>query len=729
MMTVYGHLVTRWPSAMTHPPTNHPFIPPHHTKTKTKRKHSTLFLLFGSELLTFAYSKKKTRTTYILAQTMNDPTPHAVAATKAASGGGGGGSGSNRGGGGNRRRGRGGTGGGGNNNNNSNKPNNNNSNKPSNHNKPAGGGVTNGGEGGDVAASKRRRKGSISARPPAVPGNDVCHQFAKNGTCARGEDCRFRHDDATTTTTAAFPANNNKNDVAQPQQELTTTTRPTSMIAVPAIVAGQQQKLADLPIAATSKKAMADVFQYEYLTPVQEKTLPSILQGHDCLARAKTGTGKTLAFLIPTVEKLLSRSNNNNGGATIGCLVLSPNRELALQIHAEAVKLTRYAPHIRSAVVVGGTNLNKDLKVLGGGGPNTPQILIATPGRLLDHLQNHNLRIPHLHTLIFDEFDQLLDQGFQPDLLKILACLTGSKPTRQTLLFSATMPQALSFMATQVLRKDHVFVDTVGEEDVQTHLHVEQRFYQCPWAEQVYAIQSLLAEQMASRPQDYKIIVFFTTARLTGFMAELFNSLSGGGNGVGGNVKILEIHSRKSQTARTKASDQFRAARCAILFSSDVSARGLDYPDVTFVLQVGLTERDQYIHRLGRSGRAGKVGGGALLVADVEAAWMKRTLHDLPLQFVDLVPATTNSRSALTAALQHIETNTELKGSAEQAYRAWLGFYNGHIKKLHWDKNELVEQANQWILHHGLTTIPAIEAKTIGKMGLRGVRGLNIERR
>jgi ATP-dependent RNA helicase MSS116, mitochondrial len=312
-------------------------------------------------------------------------------------------------------------------------------------------------------------------------------------------------------------------------------------------------------------------------------------------------------------------------------------------------------------------------------------------------------------------------------LEKILAFLTNTKPTRQTLLFPATMPQALSYMATQVLKKDHVFIDTVGEEDVQTHLHVQQRFVECSWADQVYAVQALLAEHVQENPTDYKIIVFFTTARLTGFMAELFNSLQNMKNGSGN--KILEIHSRKSQAARTKASDQFRAAKTAIMFSSDVSARGLDYPDVTFVLQVGLTERDQYIHRLGRSGRAGKVGGGALLVATDEAKWMKRTLSDLPLQFVDLpaVPDNAAARNALTTALQRIESNAELKGSAEQAYRAWLGFYNGHTKKVNWDKVTLVEQANQWSRDHGLSIIPSLEARTVGKMGLRGVRGLNVE--
>ena len=155
------------------------------------------------------------------------------------------------------------------------------------------------------------------------------------------------------------------------------------------------------------------------------------------------------------------------------------------------------------------------------------------------------------------------------------------------------------------MRGDYNFVDTVGEDTEQTHLHVQQQLMITPQEDQVLALASIL-ERETSNNNAYKIIVFFTTARLTGFMAELFNSVK---NQTG--YDVLEIHSRKSQKQRERASEEFRKRRNAIMFSSDVTARGMDYPDVSYVLQVGLTDRSQYIHRLGRTARAGKDGKGA----------------------------------------------------------------------------------------------------------------------
>lgn len=562
---------------------------------------------------------------------------------------------------------------------------------------------------------KRRRKGSTGD-------DNICFQYAKNGTCARGEDCRFRHEAATEGTTnetnldpqeakgkmtvhkasKLTSANDASEDTIAAASTSTNTPAVSSHVS--------QERFADLKISNQSKRALSEVFAYEFLTHVQAKTLPVILSGKDCLARAKTGTGKTLAFLIPTVELLI----HTNDPTKIGCLVLSPNRELAFQIHTEATSLTKFHPNLQCLAMVGGTNINKDHSGLKQ--KKNLQILVATPGRLLDHLQNSNLaqRLSHLKILIFDEFDQLLDQGFQPDLEKILNLITASANSRQTLLFSATMPKALSTMANRVLNKSHVFCDTVGEEEEQTHLHVKQTISQAPSHAQVTAMEAILRHHMVG--DSFKIIVFFTTARLTSFMAELFNST--------GAFRILEIHSRKSQSARQKASDQFRAAKSAILFSSDVSARGLDYPDVSFVLQVGLTERAQYVHRLGRSGRAGKQGGGALLVTPEEYPWMKKTLNDMPLKEMEIPPL---ENSVLQNAIASVEASEPLKVSAEQAYRAWLGFYNGHGRKMNWDKRMLVIKANQWAKEHGLSTTPALLRKTVGKMGLKGVPGLVLE--
>jgi len=362
------------------------------------------------------------------------------------------------------------------------------------------------------------------------------------------------------------------------------------------------KRFADLQISSESKRALSQVFKYEYMTTVQAETLPIILANggdRDCLAKAKTGTGKTLAFMIPTIEQIINykKSSNNDN---VNVLVISPTRELAQQIATETEKLLTFHNNSLRKVVtmVGGTNKNKDIKELRG---KTP-FVVATPGRLLDHLQNSNLaqRMSNLDVLIFDEADQLLDMGFRPDIERILRLLQPSKNTRQTLLFSATIPEQVNDIANIALRPNWAFVDTVGEESEQTHQHVQQQLMISSQQDIVRNLFSILDRETSSGP--YKIIVFFTTARLVGFMSELFNSVS---SQIG--YKVLEIHSRKTQKAREKASEAFRKSSNAVMFTSDVTARGMDYPDVTFVLQVGLTDRSQYIHRLGRTARAGKV--------------------------------------------------------------------------------------------------------------------------
>jgi ATP-dependent RNA helicase MSS116 len=578
---------------------------------------------------------------------------------------------------------------------------------PNSRNSRGGRGRGGGSEGGHP--SKRPRRANNA------PKSDICFAFAKSGECARGDQCRFKHEQGSTedgeNTPVVGVVNNNNNTTPNTSNDAQVVKPVVATSTGEKKVHITTQRFADLPVSAPTKRAMKDVFGFEFMTVVQSETLSIILNGTDCLARAKTGTGKTLAFLIPAVEQLRLGSNNGND---IDCLVLSPTRELAFQIQTEAESLTKFHDNLRTICCVGGTNINKDHRGL----KSSLQILVATPGRLLDHLSNGLAkRFEKMKILIFDECDQLLDQGFRPDLEKILKLLEPSKGKRQTLLFSATMPASVSDIANRALNKDYAFIDTVGDDEESTHMHVQQNLLVTPQGKQITAMEQILGQHIRECP-NYKVIVFFTTARLTGFMADLFNSQQ---SKLG--YSVLEIHSRKSQSVRQKASDKFRTAKSAVLFSSDVSARGMDYPDVTFVLQVGITERAQYIHRLGRTARAGKEGKGALLLADYEENWMVKQLEDMPLQRTQ-IPEGTN---ILDDAVSQLSRNKELKASAEQAYRAWLGFYNGHLRKVGWGKGQLVQAANQWGKDAGLTEQPALMRKTVGKMGLKGVPGLKIE--
>lgn len=272
-------------------------------------------------------------------------------------------------------------------------------------------------------------------------------------------------------------------------------------------------------------------------------TLPVILSGKDCLAKAKTGTGKTLAFLIPSIEKMLQKPPSR-GGKPISTLILSPTRELAMQIGKEAELLLHFAPQMKTLCLVGGTNMKKDVRLLNEG---PVAILVASPGRLLDHLENTpgiSERLGQTQTVILDEADNLLDMGFKPTIDKIFQFLP-STDARQTLLFSATVPPAVQQVAKYVLRRDYEVVDTVGEVVAsQTHVHVKQEVATVTMDDVIPAVVSMLQREI-NKGGNYKIIVFFSTARVTGYMAGLFEKLQ---------CPVLEIHSRKSQSARIKTS-------------------------------------------------------------------------------------------------------------------------------------------------------------------------------
>lgn len=485
------------------------------------------------------------------------------------------------------------------------------------------------------------------------------------------------------------------------------------------------QRFEDLQgVSVATKQALSDVFDYVTMTKVQAMTIQPCLSGVDVVAKAKTGTGKTLGFLIPAVELGLIQHPTPHGQIAVLCV--SPTRELAQQTTAEAnALLTYHADSFRVQCVVGGTNTKSEASTLR---QRTPSILVATPGRLNDHLVNSGLgeHCQNIRVLVFDEADQLLDMGFRPAIEQMLRRLP-SKETRQTLLFSATFPKLLDQIAKVALRtaggQAYTFVDTLGEEEIPTHM-IPQSSMVTTIEEQMPTVMAILAQQDCI--PDHKVIVFMATARLTQLYAQVFNALADIGIF---KAKALEIHSRRSQAQRTRTSEEFRTSQQAILFSSDVSARGMDYPDVSFVLQVSLpSDKAQYVHRLGRTARAGKSGQGMLLLADFEKYFL-RQLEELPVETAPAVPKAELDPlwySTEAALVKVHRANPQIGG---MAYQAWLGFYNSFCGKLRWSKRELVERANNYALEClKLAEVPSLEPKTVGMMGLKGIPGLRIER-
>eukprot|EP00122_Pirum_gemmata_P000136 Pgem_evm1s116 len=406
-------------------------------------------------------------------------------------------------------------------------------------------------------------------------------------------------------------------------------------------------------------RALTSTMGFKTMTVVQAATIEIALSGRDVLARARTGTGKTVAFMIPSVEAAVRLVSVVSRGVFV--FVLSPTRELASQIESATKELLTFHTNVSSVVMVGGTSFTKDERILQG--KNCPAIIVGTPGRMLDHLQKNTgglkVRLEQLQILVLDEADQLLDMGFRNDLEKIMNFLPPPAQ-RQTLLFSATLPPAVHQIKHIALRNDHEFVDTVGEDNEHTHSHVQQGVMVCKLEQHLVVIESLLTDLI--KVNDFKVIIFCNTARSCGYLSALFSEVLS-------SVTIKEIHSRKTQRYRTKVSNEFRDGKNMLLFSSDVSARGVDYPNVTAIIQIGLvTDRQQYVHRLGRTARGDSnvEGRGILLLSDFEEKCMKKELSDLPLDILELHSWRTTPSHKLQQVLRDLARNSELTVAAEQ---------------------------------------------------------------
>ncbi|KDP25471.1 hypothetical protein JCGZ_20627 [Jatropha curcas] len=448
---------------------------------------------------------------------------------------------------------------------------------------------------------------------------------------------------------------------------------------------------------------------YVQMTRVQEATLSACLEGKDALVKAKTGTGKSAAFLLPAIEAVLkAKSGNANPRVSpIYVLILCPTRELASQIAAEAIAMLKYHDGIGVQTLVGGSRFKDDQKRLES---DPCQIIVATPGRLLDHVENKggiSVHLMGLKMLILDEADHLLDLGFRKDVEKIVDCLPRR---RQSLMFSATIPKEVRRISQLVLKREHAFIDTVGLGCVETPAQVKQFFLVVPLNLHFQVVHHLLREHIRQTP-DYKVIVFCTTGMLTSLMYALLREMK---------MNVREMHSRKPQLYRTRISDEFKESKRSILITSDVSARGMNYPDVTLVIQVGIpADREQYIHRLGRTGRESKDGEGIILLAPWEEYFLDE-LEDLPLDKLPLPDIDPETKLKVEDSMWKLDNSVK-----EAAYHAWLGYYNS-IREIGRDKTTLVELANQFSKSIGLQRPPPLFRKTALKMGLKDIPGIRI---
>ncbi len=335
----------------------------------------------------------------------------------------------------------------------------------------------------------------------------------------------------------------------------------------------------DYPFDERIRKAI-DALGYTKPTPIQSQTIEPIAAGSDVIGIAQTGTGKTAAFVLPSLQRYLQRDSEEPfAGPRV--LILSPTRELAAQVDAHIQQLARYAD-LRVALLLGGVPYRKQLQAL----ESDPEIIVATPGRLIDHLQQKNTHLRAVDVFILDEADRMLDMGFMPAIHQIIGFLGKGK--RQTLMFSATFPAPIERLAARLL-KDPVRVDV--SPPIRTPEKIQQGAFYVEKMRKPRLLRELLA-----LPNMTSVMVFCGMKVEADFIHEVI---------CGDGFRVGVLHSDRDQKERTRALASFRNGDYAILIATDIAARGLDIKDVTHVINYDLPNNfEDYVHRVGRTARA-----------------------------------------------------------------------------------------------------------------------------
>jgi len=354
---------------------------------------------------------------------------------------------------------------------------------------------------------------------------------------------------------------------------------------------------------------------YSVPTPIQKQAIPLILEGQDIMGGAQTGTGKTAGFTLPLLQRLMSSAKPEKGRRPIRALVLTPTRELAAQVAESVQTYGRYLP-LKSTVVFGGVSINPQKQKLIRG----VDILIATPGRLLDHVGQNSVDLSKIDILVLDEADRMLDMGFIRDIRKVLALVPKHK---QTLLFSATFSNEIKNLANDLLKSPaliEVAQRNTAAESVTQVIHPVDKSRK----------RELLSFLIGSNNWK-QVLVFTRTKHIANRLSEQLTT---------DGIRAAAIHGNKSQGARTKALADFKSGKVSVLVATDIAARGIDIDQLPHVVNFELPNvAEDYVHRIGRTGRAGNEGEAMSLVCVDELGLLKdieRLLkRDIPKVVID----------------------------------------------------------------------------------------------
>lgn len=450
--------------------------------------------------------------------------------------------------------------------------------------------------------------------------------------------------------------------------------------------------LSKLGVSESSLKGIVDM-GFTNMTEVQFKSIPPLLEGRDLLAAAQTGSGKTLAFLIPAIELINKlRFMPRNG---TGVIIISPTRELAMQIYGVMQDTMKYHYHTYG-LIMGGSNRAAEAKKLGNG----VNILVATPGRLLDHLQNTtDFMFRNLQCLVIDEADRILEVGFEEEIKQIIRILPKK---RQTMLFSATQTKRIEDLARISLKKMPLYIGVDDEKDQATVEGLEQGYVVCPSEKRFLLLFTFL-----KRNRDKKIMVFFSTCMSVKYHFELLNYID---------LPCMAIHGRQKQTKRTTTFFQFCNEEKGILLCTDVAARGLDIPEVDWIVQYDPPDDPkEYIHRVGRTARGVNGKGHALLILLADELGFLRYLRQARVSLNEFEFSWSKIANIQMQLEKLIGKNYFLHKSSQEAYKSYIRAYASHSLKSIYDvhKLDLVKVAQSF----GFKTPPYVDLDVHGKRG------------
>uniref|UniRef100_A0A8B9BAE4 ATP-dependent RNA helicase n=1 Tax=Anser brachyrhynchus TaxID=132585 RepID=A0A8B9BAE4_9AVES len=434
---------------------------------------------------------------------------------------------------------------------------------------------------------------------------------------------------------------------------------------------------------------------FTHMTEIQHKSIKPLLEGRDILAAAKTGSGKTLAFLIPAVELIYKLKFMPRNGT--GVIILSPTRELAMQTYGVLKELMNHHVHTYG-LIMGGSNRSAEAQKLGSG----INIIVATPGRLLDHMQNTpGFMYKNLQCLVIDEADRILEVGFEEEMKQIIKLLPKR---RQTMLFSATQTRKVEDLAKISLKKEPLYVGVDDNKETATVDGLEQGYVVCPSEKRFLLLFTFLKKNRKK-----KLMVFFSSCMSVKYHYELLNYID---------LPVMAIHGKQKQTKRTTTFFQFCNAESGILLCTDVAARGLDIPEVDWIVQYDPPDDPkEYIHRVGRTARGINGRGHALLILRPEELGFLRYLKQARVPLSEFEFSWSKISDIQSQLEKLIEKNYFLHKSAQEAYKAYIRAYDSHSLKQIYNVNNL--DLNKVSLSFGFKVPPFVDLNVNSNQGRR----------